>query len=164
MRRYSGSALALAAVVAFGLVACKPAPAPAPAPAADAATPAPAASDAGTQPAPAPAPAATAAASPAQFAGKIWEVKESATVEKGTIYAFLTDGGLIIDGPGGTPLQAQWKFDAGQLTLIEEGQAYPADILKLDANEFRIRSHNPGEPVEVLLVPAANQTLPKAAM
>lgn len=166
MRRYTGSALALAAVVAFGLVACKPAPAPAADAATPAPAPAPAASDAGTQPTPAPAPApvATAAPSPAQFAGRIWEVRESATVEKGTTYAFLADGGLIIDGPGGTPLQAQWKFDAGQLTLIEEGQAYPADILKLDANEFRIRSHNPGEPVEVLLVPAANQTLPKAAM
>ncbi|KRD34906.1 hypothetical protein ASE35_09280 [Lysobacter sp. Root916] len=143
MRRHPGSAYVLAALFALSLAACKPAAPP------DAA-------------APAATPAAASADAPSQFAGKVWEVKESATVEKGTTYAFLADGHLVIDGPGGTPLQAQWKFDGGQLTIIEEGQVYPTDILKLDAGEFRIRSHNPGEPVEVLLVPAADQTLPTA--
>lgn len=160
MRRYSGSAFAFAAVAALSLVACKPAPAP------EAAAPAATPSAAETAAPPAPTAVATVPAAsvavPTQFAGKVWEVKESATVEKGTTYAFLADGTLVIDGPGGTPLQAQWKFDAGQLTIIEEGQAYPTDILKLDAGEFRIRSHNPGEPVDVVLVPAADQTLPQA--
>ena len=154
MRSSSAHLYLFAAAAALSLAACKPAPAPAPdAQAPAATTPAP------EQAAPAAAPAAV---TPAQFAGKVWEVKDSSSVEKGTTYAFLDGGTLIIDGPGGTPLQAQWTFDAGQLTLIEEGQKYPTDILKLDANEFRIRSHNPGEPVEVLLVPAADQTLPKA--
>ncbi|KRD77277.1 hypothetical protein ASE43_08970 [Lysobacter sp. Root983] len=157
MRRHPGSAYVLAALVALSLAACKPAAPP------EAAAPAatPAAAETAAPVAEATPPVANAA-TPSQFAGKVWEVKESATVEKGTTYAFLADGHLVIDGPGGTPLQAQWKFDGGQLTIIEEGQVYPTDILKLDAGEFRIRSHNPGEPVEVLLVPAADQTLPTA--
>ncbi|SFK47893.1 hypothetical protein [Lysobacter sp. cf310] len=153
MRRYSGTAYAFAALAALSLAACKPTPSP------EAATPAAETAAAPTPAAETTAPAASTPA-PSQFAGKVWEVKESATVEKGTTYAFIADGTLVIDGPGGTPLQAQWTFDGGQLTLIEEGQSYPTDILKLDASEFRIRSHNPGQPVEVLLVPAADQTLP----
>ncbi|KQZ56470.1 hypothetical protein ASD53_13070 [Lysobacter sp. Root559] len=160
------SAYALAAVAALTLAACKPAPAPeAPTPAetqttADTSTQPAMSTDTPTPVAAAPAPSATIALE--AFVGKVWQVKDSSAVEAGTTYAFLADGTLVVDSDSGTPLYGQWKFDAGKLTLIEEGQSYPTDILKLDAGEFRIRSHNPGEPVETLLVPAADQTLPKA--
>ncbi len=43
--------------------------------------------------------------------------------------------------------------------MVEEGIPYKADVLKLSKNEFRIRSNNPGEPVEITLV-AADVPLP----
>ena len=39
---------------------------------------------------------------------------------------------------------------------------YPTDILKLDANELHLRSHNPGEPVDIVLVAAPGEALPEA--
>lgn len=160
--QYPAYALAVAATLT--LAACKPAP-EAPTSAETQVT-----ADTSTQPAmstdtPTPvaaAPALSAVPAPEGFVGKVWQVKDSSAVEAGTTYAFLADGTLVVDSDSGTPLYGQWTFDAGKLTLIEEGQSYPTDILKLDAGEFRIRSHNPGEPVETLLVPAADQTLPKA--
>lgn len=160
--QYPAYALAVAATLT--LAACKPAP-EAPTPAETQVT-----ADTSTQPAmstdtPTPvaaAPALSAVPAPEGFVGKVWQVKDSSAVEAGTTYAFLADGTLVVDSDSGTPLYGQWTFDAGKLTLIEEGQSYPTDILKLDAGEFRIRSHDPGEPVETLLVPAADQTLPKA--
>lgn len=164
MRTPYRSAYALAAVAALTLAACKPTP-ETPTPAETQTTP-----DTSTRPAmstdaPTPVdamPAPSATTAPEGFVGKVWQVKDSSAVEAGTTYAFLADGTLVVDSDSGTPLYGQWKFDAGKLTLIEEGQSYPTDILKLDGGEFRIRSHNPGEPVETLLVPAADQTLPKA--
>jgi hypothetical protein len=41
--------------------------------------------------------------------------------------------------------------------MIEEGIPYPTDILELTADRFRIRSHNPGEPVEIGMVLAGAQ-------
>ena len=38
-------------------------------------------------------------------------------------------------------------------TMAEEGVPYKVDVLKLSKDEFRIRSNNPGEPVEITLVP-----------
>lgn len=38
--------------------------------------------------------------------------------------------------------------------LVEESIEYPTDILELDADSFVIRSHNPGAPVDISLVPA----------
>lgn len=155
---------ALIAAVAL-LTACnKPAPTePAP--------PAPgdnAAAAATTEPAapapPAPeaptAPAATSAA-PA-FVGKVWQVKESSAVAPGTHYSFLVDGTLVIDAKGGTPGYGKWSYDNGALTMIEEGVSYPTDILKLDDSTFELRSHNPGEPVTITLVPAKGVPLPTA--
>ena len=40
------------------------------------------------------------------------------------------------------------------MTLVEEGIPYKVDILRLSRDEFRIRSNNPGEPVEIRFVPA----------
>jgi zona occludens toxin (predicted ATPase) len=150
------------------LVACQ-APSPptvdqagaaAPAEAAPAATaPAPATTAAPAAASPAPAPAAV---TPAQFADRVWRVKESSTVEPGTTYSFLGNGTLVIESPHGTPLRGEWRFQDGALTMVEEGQAYPTEILQLDGATFRIRSHNPGEPVDILLVAASDAPLPAA--
>lgn len=94
------------------------------------------------------------------FVGKVWKVKQSATVAPGTTYAFLADGTLVIDSPGGTPMRGRWTFENGALSMVEEGIAYPTDVLRLDAQEFHIRSHNPGEPVDIVLVHAPDQPLP----
>ena len=97
-----------------------------------------------------------------QFADRVWRVKESSAVEAGTTYAFLADGTLVIDSPSGTPLYGQWRFDGGALTLVEEGQAYPTEILEHGQDAMRIRSHNPGTPVDILLVAAPDVKLPQA--
>ena len=109
-----------------------------------------------------PASSVTAKVDRMQFADRVWRVKESSTVQAGTTYAFLADGTLVIDSPGGTPLYGQWRFDDGALTLVEEGQAYPTEILEHDKDSMRIRSHNPGTPVDILLVAAPEVTLPQA--
>ena len=141
------------------LAACdRPATTPEPAaPAAE--TPAP------SEPAPVATPAAPAEpAAPAvpEFVGKVWEVKSSSAVEPGTQYSFLADGTLVIASKNGPPGYGKWTYENGALTMIEEGISYPTDILKLDAGTFEIRSHNPGEPVNIVLVPAANSALPSA--
>ena len=38
--------------------------------------------------------------------------------------------------------------------MVEDGIPYKVDVLKLSKKEFRIRSHNPGKPVEITFVPA----------
>jgi hypothetical protein len=96
------------------------------------------------------------------FADRVWRVKESSTVEVGTTYAFLADGTLVIDSPHGTPLHGQWRFVDGALTLVEEGLSYPTEILELGDGFMRVRSHNPGQPVDMLLVSAADVPLPPA--
>lgn len=113
------------------------------------------------QPSPIAEPAASDAPASAAFVDRSWKVKESSAGEPGTVYAFLADGTLIVDSPGGTPMVGRWTFDNGALTMVEEGIAYPTDILHLDANEFRLRSNNPGEPVLITLVPAPGVVLPK---
>ena len=44
--------------------------------------------------------------------------------------------------------------------MIEDSQEYPTNILSLTPNELRLRSHNPGGSVEILLVPARVTPLP----
>jgi hypothetical protein len=140
------------------LSACKPATPPsAPAePAAPAAAEAPAA----------PAPETTLPVTPTTdapaFVDKVWRVQASSAVEPGSTYAFLANGTLVIDSPHGTPLYGRWSYDAGKLTMTEEGVAYPTDILKLDAETFQIRSNNPGGAIEITLVPAPDAPLPSA--
>ncbi len=70
------------------------------------------------------------------------------------LYVFLEDGTLVMAGPGGKPAFGSWKRDNGALVMIEESIPYKVDILELTNDTFRIRSHNPGEPVEITLVPA----------
>ncbi|GAB3347550.1 hypothetical protein [Lysobacter tyrosinilyticus] len=123
------------------------------------------------KPAETPASAATPALTPADaapsvqtdFAGKVWRVQSSSAGEPGSTYAFLANGELVIDSPHGTPMHGQWRYEDGKLTMVEEGIAYPTDVVKLDAGTFQIRSHNPGGAVDITLVPATGVPLPAAS-
>jgi hypothetical protein len=70
----------------------------------------------------------------------------------GTRYRFASDGSLHVEAAGSTPGLGRWTFDHGALVMIEDGIAYPTDILRLDATHFSIRSHNPGAPVDIVMV------------
>jgi hypothetical protein len=71
--------------------------------------------------------------------------------QRGTTCEFRGDGTLIVSSPGSTPLAGSWKWHEGNLTMTEEGIDYPTDILALDDSTFKIRSNNPGQPVEITL-------------
>jgi len=126
------AAVAIAALVAAGCAAPAP-PAAAAAPAAVAA--------------PVPAP-------PPSFENRVWRVAESTGAAPGHLYVFLSEGTLVIAGPTSTPSLGRWSRRGDGLTLVEDGVSYPTDILALTDDEFRIRSHNPGAPVDTRLVPA----------
>jgi hypothetical protein len=150
--RVRGGLLAVA-MCAVTLAACSSPPPPASPPSTSpppASAPPPAASVA----APAPAPAPSAAAQPdprALFVDRTWRVVSSNGVAAGTRYRFESDGTLRIEAEGATPGVGRWTFDQGRLVMIEEGIAYPTDIVALDASRFSIRSHNPGEPVDIAM-------------
>jgi hypothetical protein len=107
--------------------------------------PAPPAPQPSTRPAP-----ATAAG----FVNRVWTVSKSTAVQPGTIYVFLSDGTLLITSPHSKPLIGSWKKTESGLTMIEESISYRVDVLELTESSFVIRSHNPGEPVDIWLVPA----------
>ena len=67
---------------------------------------------------------------------------------------FLSDGTLVMASPHARPAFGRWRYGNGRLTITEEGQDYPVDILSLSENAFRIRMHSPGDPVEILFKPA----------
>lgn len=95
-----------------------------------------------------------AAGAPVTFVNKVWTVSRSSSVALGQLYVFLSEGTLVIASSHGKPSLGTWKYEGGVLTMVEEGLPYRTDILKLTGDEFRIRSNNPGEPVEITLVPA----------
>jgi hypothetical protein len=105
---------------------------------------------AAAEPAPIGAPEPARAA--ATFINKVWAVDDSPTVARGQLYVFLSEGTLVIASGTGTPSLGKWKQENGLLTMTEEGIAYPTDILELTADRFRVRSHNPGEAVEIGMV------------
>jgi hypothetical protein len=88
------------------------------------------------------------------FVNKVWRVSESSGVASGTLYVFLSEGTLVITSPNSKPALGRWKYEDKALTMVEEGIPYKIDVLKLSKHEFRIRSNNPGEPVNITLVPA----------
>jgi hypothetical protein len=90
---------------------------------------------------------------------KVWRVRESSSVALGTLYVFLSEGTLVITSSNSKPALGRWKYEDGALTMVEEGISYKVDILKLSKDEFRIRNNNPGEPVEITLVPAGVPSL-----
>jgi hypothetical protein len=99
--------------------------------------------------------------SAASFVNKVWRVSESASVAPGTLYVFLSEGTLVITSPNSEPALGTWKYEGGRLTMVEDGVPYKVDVLKLSQDEFKIRSNNPGEPVEISLVPAGVPSEPK---
>ena len=105
---------------------------------------------------PAPEPTAQAPAAPdsAGFVNRVWRVTLSDAVAPGTLYVFLAESTLVIDGPGGTPMVGTWRREGNGLVMVEEGIAYETDILELRDDAFRILSHNPGKAVETTMVPA----------
>jgi hypothetical protein len=106
--------------------------------------------------APASPPASVEPAAPVDLRAKFidipWRVESSNAVAPGTRYRFAADGSLHIDAAGSTPGVGRWTWENGALVMIEEGIAYPTDILRLDATHFSIRSHNPGKPVDIVMV------------
>jgi len=106
-----------------------------------------------------PAAAESPAKQPASFVNRVWEIVESPQADTGALRVFLSDGTLVMTSPNATPAFGRWRYTDGQLTIIEEGQAYPTDILALTDREFRIRMHSPGEPVEIRFAPAKQPPL-----
>jgi hypothetical protein len=104
-------------------------------------------------------PVAAAPAARVTFVNRTWVVGDSSSVQPGGVYTFLADGTLVLTSPHGTPALGAWKRDASGLTMIEEGRPYGVDILRLDADAFWIRMHNPGPPVTLRLA-AADTTWP----
>ena len=94
------------------------------------------------------------------FTNKVWEVSLSIGVAPGMLYAFLSDGTLVITSPNSKPAFGAWTYKNGKLKMIEDSQEYPTNILSLTHNDLRLRSHNPGGSVEILLVPARVTPLP----
>jgi len=88
------------------------------------------------------------------FVNRVWRVSNSSSVAPGTLYVFLSEGTLVITSPNSKPALGSWKYEGSALTMVEEGIPYNVDILKLSKDGFRIRSNNPGKPVEITLVPA----------
>ena len=109
-------------------------------------------------------PAISTASQPvkARFADRVWRVESSSSVAPGTLYTFLSDGTLVVASPQSTPAYGRWTYDNGALVMIEEGISYPTDVLAVDDTTFAIRSHNPGEPVDIKLVAAPDVPLPKS--
>lgn len=104
--------------------------------------------------------AATDAGTPA-FADRVWRVTASSAVEAGSTYTFLGDGTLLMDSPNGTPSTGSWRYADGRLTMIEEGIAYPVDIVLLQDNRFTVRSNNPGGAVMIEMSAAPDVPLPQ---
>lgn len=88
------------------------------------------------------------------FVDRVWRVESSTAVAEGTLYTFESDGTLLIDAPGGTPTTGSWFQSDSGLVMVEESVPYRVDVLHLSDSRFVIRSHNPGEPVDITLVPA----------
>jgi hypothetical protein len=106
------------------------------------------------RPAPAKPDSGETADSAGSFVNTVWRVSESSSVAPGTLYVFLSEGTLVITSPNSKPALGRWKYEGGALTMVENGIPYKVDVLKLSKNEFRIRSNNPGKPVEITFVPA----------
>jgi hypothetical protein len=100
-----------------------------------------------------PAPAAPVSVErPPGFVDVVWRVAESPQVQKGQLYVFLSTGALVVASGNGAPSVGAWTQTDGKLaTMTEEGITYRIEVVSLDARQFRIRSLNPGTPVELTL-------------
>jgi uncharacterized membrane protein len=73
-------------------------------------------------------------------------------VAPGNLYVFLSDGTLVMASPHAKPALGSWTYEDSALTMIEDGIPYTTNILALSDSMFSIRSHNPGQPVDIVLV------------
>jgi hypothetical protein len=85
---------------------------------------------------------------------RVWKVAESTGMTPGQLVVFLSDSTLVFASPHEEPTLGTWGYVGGSLTMVEEGIPYTVEVLELNAQELRIRSHNPGEPVETRFVRA----------
>jgi hypothetical protein len=92
--------------------------------------------------------------SPNGFVNRVWEVRQSPQIATGQLYAFLSDGTLVITSAGQKPSLGTWSQGDSGLVMVEEGISYPVDVLEMTGDTFRIRMHNPGTPVEITFGPA----------
>lgn len=100
---------------------------------------------------------ATTAAKARSFVNRVWVVVASSGVAPGTLYVFLSDGALVISSKGNPSGVGRWRGAAAGLVLTEEGRDYKADVVELTVDRFRLRVHNPGEPTDITLAPAAQR-------
>lgn len=93
-----------------------------------------------------------------------WRVTASETVAPGSLYVFLPEGILLVGTPGSPMARGSWRGEGGRLVMVEESRPYPVDVLELQARQLRLRSQNPGAPVEMTLAPvdSAAQPVPEA--
>ncbi len=91
------------------------------------------------------------------FVDRTWQVASSPQIQSGAHYTFHSDGRLEITSTGSTPMIGTWARTDSGLTMTEEGIPYRVEVLELTADRFRIRSHNPGEPVEIEFAPAKSE-------
>lgn len=101
----------------------------------------------------------SASSAPVSFVNRVWQVDSSSSVARGQLYVFLSDGTLVITSTHSKPALGSWKRDTGGLTMIEEGRPHRVTMLRSNADTFRIRISNPGEPVDITFVPGTE--LPK---
>ena len=101
-----------------------------------------------------PAPATTQAPVAPGFVNRVWQVVDTTDVKSGMMYAFLSDGTLVVSSPNGKPALGEWKLSPAGLTMVEESQSYETDIVVLTPTEMHLRSRNPGGAAEIHLVPA----------
>ena len=94
---------------------------------------------------------------PATFVNRVWRAFEANGQPRDALYVFLSGGTLVITSPTGTPMVGRWAHVGERVTMVEDGVEHTADILTLANDEFRIRSYNPGEPVELRFVPAQGE-------
>jgi len=96
----------------------------------------------------------TAPVPPVSFVNRVWRAVEANGAPRDDLYVFLSGGTLVITSATGTPMVGRWAHVGERITMVEDGVEHTADVLALSATEFRIRSYNPGEPVELRFVPA----------
>ena len=70
------------------------------------------------------APTALPASVKPAFINKVWEVSLSTGVAPGMLYAFLSDGTLVITSPNSKAAFGAWTYKNGKLTMIEGSQEY----------------------------------------
>ena len=93
-------------------------------------------------------------APPVTFVNRVWRAVAANGAPRDELYVFLSGGTLVITSSTGTPMVGRWAHVGERVTMVEDGVEHTADILTLTADEFRIRSYNPGEPLELHFVPA----------